>query len=46
VKKAKLDKVLLAKKFLETCQNEISISLDKTTMNNISKLIENIESKF
>ncbi|MBI3619549.1 hypothetical protein HY214_00150 [Candidatus Roizmanbacteria bacterium] len=46
VKKAKLDKVLLAKKFLETCQNGTSISLDKTTMDNINKLIENIEGKF
>ncbi len=46
VKKAKLDKVLLAKKFLETCQNGISISLDTTTMDNINKLIENIEGKF
>lgn len=46
VKKAKLDKVLLAKKFLETCQNETSISLNKTTMDNIDKLIENIVSKF
>jgi len=46
VKKAKLDKVLLAKKFLETCQNGTTISLGKTTMDNITKLIENIESKF
>lgn len=46
VKKAKLDKVLLAKKFLEICQNGTSINLDKTTMNNINKLTENIESKF
>lgn len=46
VKKAKLDKVLLAKKFLETCQNGTAISLDKTTMDNITKLVENIEGKF
>lgn len=46
VKKTKLDKVLLAKKFLEVCQNGVSISLDSTTMNNIIKLIENIEGKF
>jgi len=46
VKKAKLDKVLIAKKFLEICQNGTTISLDKTTMNNITKLIENIEKKF
>lgn len=46
VKKAKLDKVLLAKEFLETCQNGTSISLDKTTMDNINKLIENIEGRF
>lgn len=46
VKKAKVDKVLLAKKFLETCQNGTTISLDKTTMDNITKLIENIEKKF
>jgi len=46
VKKSKLDKVLLAKKFLEICQNGTSISLDKTTMDNLTKLFENIESKF
>jgi len=46
VKKAKLDKVLIAKKFLEICQNGTTISLDKTTMDNITKLIENIEKKF
>lgn len=46
VKKAKLDKVLLAKKFLETCQNGTVINLDKTTTDNMTKLIENIESKF
>ena len=45
-KKGKLDKVLLAKKFLETCQNGTSINLDKTTMNNVNKLFENIEGKF
>jgi len=46
VKKAKLDKVLIAKKFLEICQNGTTIGLDKTTMDNITKLIENIEKKF
>lgn len=46
VKKAKLDKVLLAKKFLETCQNGTSVSLDKTTTDNITKLIDGIEGKF
>lgn len=46
VKKAKLDKVLLAKKFLETCQNGTVINLDKTTTDNVTKLIGNIESKF
>jgi len=46
VKKTKLDKVLLAKKFLETCQNGTSINLDTVTKNNLSKLFKNIESKF
>ncbi len=46
VKKSKLDKVLLAKKFLETCQSGTSISLDKTTTDNVAKLFENIEGKF
>lgn len=46
VKKAKLDKVLIAKKFLEICQNGTTISLDKTTTDNITKLIEDIEKKF
>lgn len=46
VKKAKLDKVLLAKKFLEVCQTGASISLDKATTDNITKLIESIEGKF
>ncbi len=46
VKKSKLDKVLLAKKFLETCQNGTSINLDTTTKNNLTKLFENIEGKF
>jgi len=46
MKKAKLDKVLLAKKFLETCQNGTTINLDETTMGNINKLIESIENKF
>ena len=46
VKKAKLDKVLIAKKFLEICQNGTTIDLDETTMDNITKLIENIEKKF
>lgn len=46
VKKNKIDKVLLAKKFLETVQNSTAINLDKTTMDNLTKLFENIESKF
>ncbi len=46
VKKSKLDKVLLAKKFLETCQNETPISLDTITKDNLTNLFENIESKF
>ncbi len=46
VKKNKLDKVLLAKQFLETCQNENSINLDETTKGNINKLFEDIECKF
>ncbi len=46
VKKSKLDKVLLAKKFLETCQNETPISLDTTTKDNLTDLFENVESKF
>lgn len=46
VKKAKLDKVLLAKKFLEICQNETTINLDKTTTENITKLVKSIESNF
>lgn len=46
VKKSKLDKVLLAKTFLETCQNGTSINLDTTTKGNLAKLFENIEGKF
>lgn len=46
VKKNKLDKVLLAKKFLETCQNSTPTNLDKKTMDNVTKLFENIEGKF
>jgi len=46
VKKSKSDKVLLAKKFLETCQNGTSINLDTTTKDNLTKLFENIEGKF
>lgn len=46
VKKSKLDKVLLAKKFLETCQNGTLINLDKTTVNNVTKLFENIGARF
>lgn len=46
VKKAKLDKVLLAKKFLETCQNGTAINLDKITTDNMTKLIESIDSNF
>ena len=46
VKKSKLDKVLLAKTFLETCQNGTSINLDTTTKENLTKLFESIEGKF
>lgn len=46
VKKSKLDKVLLAKKFLETCQNGTTTSLDSTTISNITNLFTNIEAKF
>jgi len=46
VKKSKLDKVLLAKKFLETCQNGTSINLDTMTKDNLTRLFENIEGKF
>lgn len=46
VKKEKWDKVLIAKKFLETCQNKTKISLDQTTMKNITNLFDNIEKKF
>ena len=46
VKKSKLDKVLLAKKFLETCQNGTSINLDIATKDNLTKLFGNIEGKF
>jgi len=46
VKKSKLDKVLLAKKFLETCQNGTSINLDTKSKDNLTKLFENIEGKF
>jgi predicted ATP-dependent endonuclease of OLD family len=46
VKKAKMDKVLLARKFLETCQNGAPIILEVTTINNITKLISSAESKF
>lgn len=46
VKKAKLDKVLIANKFLETCQNGSSINLDETTKDNVNKLFRIIEEKF
>ena len=46
VKKSKSDKVLLAKKFLETYQNGTSINLDKTTKDNLTELFKKIESKF
>ncbi|MBU2081459.1 hypothetical protein KJ962_01970 [Patescibacteria group bacterium] len=45
VKKSKIDKVLLAKKFLETCQNGTSITLDTTTTKNITDLFGKIEEK-
>ena len=46
VKKSKLDKVLLAKKFLESYKDKKSISLNNVTTDNITKLFDNIESKF
>ena len=46
VEKSKSDKVLPAKKFLETCQNGTSISLDTTTTGTLTKLFESIEGKF
>jgi hypothetical protein len=46
MKKAKLDKVLLAKKFLEICQGTTPVDLDSTTTNSITKLLEEIEKKF
>lgn len=46
VKKIKLDKVLLAKKFLETCQGTTVVNLDTTTTNSVTKLFEEIEKKF
>ncbi|MBN1384810.1 MAG: AAA family ATPase [Elusimicrobia bacterium] len=46
VKKNGIDKVLLARKFLETIQNSASNKLDKTTTGNLIKLFENIENKF
>lgn len=46
VKKARLDKVLLAKNFLEFCQNGNPVNLEEITKNNITKLIENITAKF
>lgn len=41
-----LDKVLLAKNFLETCQDGNSINLTESTMGKIVKLLGEIESKF
>jgi predicted ATP-dependent endonuclease of OLD family len=46
VKKVKLDKVLLAKKFMEALENSTSISLDTITTDNITNLFNTIESKF
>ena len=46
VKNKKSDKVLLAKKFLEICQHNGSITLDETTTENIVKLFEVIEASF
>lgn len=45
VKTSELDKVLLAKKFLETCQKN-SVTLDNTTKNNVDTLFQLIEQKF
>ncbi|MBU4216923.1 ATP-binding protein [Candidatus Parcubacteria bacterium] len=45
VKTTKQDKVLLAKNFLECCQNGTDVELDKTTNDNIQKLFEEIEKK-
>ncbi len=45
VKKESIDKVLLAKKFLEACQSGDSIKLDETTKEIITKLFEKIEDK-
>lgn len=44
-KSAKRDKVLDAKLFLESIRGE-TISIDKTTESNISKLLDNIKAKF
>lgn len=46
VKKSKLDKVLLAKNFLETCQNGNPASMDETTKTNVTMLFDIIEAKF
>lgn len=46
VKKVKLDKVLLAKKFLESCQGNTAVDLDATTKNNVISLLKKIEDKF
>jgi predicted ATP-dependent endonuclease of OLD family len=46
VKKSRLDKVLLSRKFLEICQNNNKIILDEITTENITKLFESIKQKF
>jgi hypothetical protein len=46
IKKSKLDKVLLAKIFLESCQNGTTISLDTLTIENVTKLFDVIKTKF
>lgn len=46
VKKNKNDKVLLAKKFLEKIQVSTDIKLDTTTVGNVNKMFQNLESKF
>ena len=46
VQREKLDKVLLAKNFLEICLKHPPICLDRTTTDNITRLIEKVESGF
>jgi len=46
IKKNKIDKVVSAKLFLELVDSERQVSLNQTTVDNISKLFENIDKKF